>query len=114
MKLLLQYKADAKITTDGGTTSLMAAAGINWIPAQTYMHFEEEYVEAVNLCLAQGVDVTVSNSMGLTAMHGVANRGWESIVQILADHGSILDRKDKEGRTPMTFAQGIFLAIKRP
>jgi uncharacterized protein len=114
MKLLLQYKADAKITTDGGTTSLMAAAGINWIPAQTYMHSEEEYVEAVNLCLAQGVDVNAANSMGLTAMHGAANRGWESIVQILADHGSKLDPKDKEGRTPMIFAQGIFLAIKPP
>jgi ankyrin repeat protein len=114
MKLLLQYKADAKITTDGGTTSLMAAAGINWIPAQTYMHSEEEYVEAVNLCLAQGVDVNAANSMGLTAMHGAANRGWESIVQILADHGSKLDPKDKEGRTPMTYAQGIFLAIKPP
>ncbi len=114
MKLLLQYKADAKITTDGGTTSLMAAAGINWIPAQTYMHSEEEYVETVNLCLAQGVDVNAANSMGLTAMHGAANRGWESIVQILADHGSKLDPKDKEGRTPMTYAQGIFLAIKPP
>jgi ankyrin repeat protein len=114
MKLLLQYKADAKITTDGGTTSLMAAAGINWIPAQTYMHSEEEYVEAVNLCLAQGVEVNAANSMGLTAMHGAANRGWESIVQILADHGSKLDPKDKEGRTPMVFAQGIFLAIKPP
>jgi ankyrin len=114
MKLLLQYKADAKITTDGGTTSLMAATGINWIPAQTYMHSEEEYVEAVNLCLAQGVDVNAANSMGLTAMHGAANRGWESIVQILADHGSKLDPKDKEGRTPMTYAQGIFLAIKPP
>jgi ankyrin repeat protein len=114
MKLLLQYKADAKLTTDGGTTSLMAAAGINWIPAQTYMHSEEEYVEAVNLCLAQGVEVNAANSMGLTAMHGAANRGWESIVQILADHGSRLDPKDKEGRTPMTYAQGIFLAIKPP
>jgi ankyrin repeat protein len=114
MKLLLRYKADAKIATDGGTTSLMAAAGINWIPAQTYMHSEEEYVETVNLCLAQGVDVNAANSMGLTAMHGAANRGWESIVQILADHGSKLDPKDKEGRTPMTYAQGIFLAIKPP
>ena len=114
IKLLLQYKADAKITTDGGTSSLMAAAGINWIPAQTFMHSEEEYVEAVNLCLAQGVDVNAANSMGLTAMHGAANRGWESIVQILADHGSKLDPKDKEGRTPMTYAQGIFLAIKPP
>jgi ankyrin repeat protein len=114
MRLLLQYKADPKIATNEGTTSLMAAAGINWIPAQTFSHSEEEYVEAVKLCLDRGVDVNAANSMGFTAMHGAANRGWESVVQILADHGAKLDPKDKEGRTPMTFAQGIFLAIKPP
>jgi hypothetical protein len=50
-------------------------------------------------------------------LNGDARRGQprlRSIVQILADHGSKLDPKDKEGRTPMTFAQGIFLAIKPP
>jgi ankyrin repeat protein len=36
MKLLLQYKADAKITTDGGTTSLMAAAGIIGFPRRLH------------------------------------------------------------------------------
>jgi ankyrin repeat protein len=52
--------------------------------------------------------------MGLTAMHGAANRGWESVIQVLADHGAKLDPKDKEGRTPLTYAQGIFLAIRPP
>jgi hypothetical protein len=47
-------------------------------------------------------------------MHGAANRGWTSIMQILVDHGAIVDPKDKEGRTPMVFAKGIFLAVRPP
>jgi hypothetical protein len=33
---------------------------------------------------------------------------------MLADHGARLDLKDVGGRTPMTFAQGTFLAIRPP
>src|SRR5262249_38250107 len=36
MKLLLAHGADPKIPTFGGTTALMAAAGINWVVDQTY------------------------------------------------------------------------------
>lgn len=114
MRLLVDAGADPNTPTDQGTTALMAAAGINWIPAQTYTRPEADYIEAVKLCLDHNADVNAKNSLGLTAMHGAANRGWESIVQILADHGSKLDPKDNEGRTPMTYAQGIFLAIRPP
>src|SRR5580658_6546635 len=114
MRLLLANGADANIATTQGTTALMAASGINWIPAQTYSHSEAEYVEAVKLCVERGADVNASNSLGLTAMHGAANRGWVSVMQILADHGAKVDAKDKEGRTPMTFAKGIFLAVRPP
>ena len=114
MRLLLASGADPNIATTQGSTALMAAAGINWIPAQTYSHGEAEYVEAVKLCLERGADVNASNSLGLTAMHGAANRGWVSVMQILADHGAKVDAKDSEGRTPMTFAKGIFLAVRPP
>jgi len=114
MRLLLQGGADPNLATTQGTTALMAAAGINWIPGQTYSHGEAEYVEAVKLCLERGADVNAANSLGFTAMHGAANRGWESVIQILADRGAKLDVKDKEGRTPMTFAEGIFLAVRPP
>jgi ankyrin repeat protein len=114
MRLLLEHGADSNIATTQGTTALMAAAGINWIPGQTYSHSEAEYVDAVKLCLERGADVNATNSLGFTAMHGAANRGWESVMQILADHGAKVDVKDKAGRTPMTFAQGIFLAVRPP
>jgi uncharacterized protein len=114
MRLLLASGAEPNIATTQGSTALMAAAGINWIPGQTYTRSEADYVEAVKLCLDRDAPVNASNSLGLTAMHGAANRGWESIIQILADHGAKLDAKDKEGRTPMVFAKGIFLAVRPP
>jgi uncharacterized protein len=114
MRLLLQHGADPNIATAQGSTALMAAAGINWIPAQTYTRSEADYVEAVKLCLERGAPVNAANSLGLAAIHGAANRGWVSVIQILADHGAMLDVKDNGGRTPMTFAEGTFLAIRPP
>ncbi len=114
MRLLLENGADPNIATTQGSTALMAASGINWIPGQTYTRSEADYVQAVKLCIERGAPVNASNTLGLTAMHGAANRGWTSIMQILADHGAKVDAKDKEGRTPMIFAQGIFLAVRPP
>jgi hypothetical protein len=47
-------------------------------------------------------------------MHGATNRGFDKMVQLLADRGSKLDVKDKQGRTPMAFAEGVFLAVQPP
>jgi hypothetical protein len=48
--------------------------------------------------------------MGLTALHGAANRGSDDIIRFLVEKGAKLDVKDKEGRTPLTWAGGVFLA----
>jgi ankyrin repeat protein len=114
MRLLLQHGADPNIATTQGSTALMAASGINWIPAQTFTRSEADYVAAVKLCLERGAPVNATNSLQLAAIHGAANRGWTSIIQILADHGAKLDVKDVGGRSPMTFAEGTFLAIRPP
>ena len=114
MRLLLQHGADPNIATTQGSTALMAASGINWIPAQTFTRPEADYVEAVKLCLERGAPVNATNSLQLAAIHGAANRGWTSIIQLLADAGARLDVKDVGGRSPMIFAQGTFLAIRPP
>ena len=114
MRLLLQHGADPNIATTQGSTALMAASGINWIPAQTFTRSEADYVEAVKLCLERGAPVNATNALKLAAIHGAANRGWVSVIQILADHGATLDQPDVGGRTPMVFAEGIFLAIRPP
>jgi hypothetical protein len=48
--------------------------------------------------------------MGLTAVMGAANRGSDDIIQFLVDKGARLNVKDNEGRTPLTWAEGVFLA----
>jgi ankyrin len=110
MKLLLAKGADPKIPTFGGTTALMAAAGVNWVVDQTADEGAKALLEAVQLCVELGLDVNAVNSMGLTAVHGAANRGSDDIIRFLASKGARLDVKDKEGRTPLTWAEGVFLA----
>ena len=110
MKLLLAHGADPKITTFGGTTALMAAAGINWVYAQTYDEGQPALLEAVKLCFELGMNVNDVNSMGLTAIDGAANRGSDEIIKYLFEKGAKLDVKDKEGRTPLNWAEGVFLA----
>src|SRR5262245_16214584 len=110
MHLLLDRGADPNIPTLAGTTALMAAAGVNWTVAQTFTWSKEALLEAVRLCLEKGADVNAVNSMGLTAVMGAANRGSDDIIQFLVDHGATLDVKDAVGRTPVTWAEGVFLA----
>jgi ankyrin repeat protein len=110
MRLLLKHGADPKIPTFDGTTALMAAAGVNWVFDQTFDEGPAALLEAVKLCHELGLDVNAINSMGLTAVHGAANRGSDDIIRFLAEKGARLDVKDKEGRSPMTWAEGVFLA----
>jgi len=114
MKLLLSKGADPDIPTFNGTTALMAAAGVNWVVGQTYSESPAMYLEAVKLCLELGADVNAVNAMGLGAVHGAANRGSDDIIELLFRHGARLDVKDKEGRDPLTWAGGVFLATNSP
>jgi len=110
MRLLLERGADPNISTLAGTTPLMAAAGVNWTVAQTYTVSKEALLEAIQICLEHGADINATNSMGLTAIMGAANRGSDDIIKFLVSKGGKLDVKDVTGRTPVTWAEGVFLA----
>jgi ankyrin repeat protein len=110
MRLLLKYGADPKIATYAGTTPLMAAAGVNWVVDQTYDEGQKNLLEAVKLCFELGMSVNDANSMGITAVMGAANRGSDEIIEYLVSKGARLDVKDNEGRTPLNWAEGVFLA----
>jgi ankyrin repeat protein len=114
MRLLLSKGADPHIATFNGTTALMAAAGVNWVAGQTYSESPARWLEAVQLCLELGADLNASNEMGLAAVHGAANRGSDDIIELLASRGARLDVPDTQGRTPLTWAEGVFLATNSP
>jgi hypothetical protein len=102
------------VLIDGGTTPLMAAAGINWVVNQTFDEGSDALLAAVKLARALGNDVNAVNSMGLRAIHGAANRGSNAIIEYLVANGAELDVADREGRTPMDWAEGVFLATHPP
>lgn len=114
MRLLLKHGADPRIPTFAGTTPLMAAAGVNWTVSQTFDEGPAALLEAVKLAWESGNDVNAENSMGLRAIHGAANRGSDDIVRFLVEKGAATDTPDKEGRTPLVWAQGVFLATHPP
>ncbi len=110
MRLLLEHGADPNLATQAGTTALMAASGVNWVVAQTFTESPQSLLEAIELCLDRGADVNAANSMGLTAVLGAANRGANDIIRLLHANGARLDVVDKEGRSALRWAEGVFLA----
>ena len=50
----------------------------------------------------------------MRALHMAVLRRDLEMIRLLVEHGAKLDVKDKQGRTPMTFAEGVFLAVQPP
>jgi len=109
MRLLLAKGADAKLATRAGINPLMAAAGLGSKEEDATGRFktEADAVEAIQLCLDAGVDVNAANGQGQTALHAAALKGYDKVVQFLADRGANLTVKDKQGKTPLDAALGL-------
>ena len=115
MRILLAKGADPKIATKEGNTALMFAAGVGYRDKIT-RGTEAEALESLKLAVEAGLDLGQANTRGETALHGAANRGADSIVQFLVDHGAKLDAKTKQGFTPLDIAMGknSFAALPVP
>jgi ankyrin repeat protein len=105
MQILFDHGAKPCPSTDGGTSALMAAAGLGWNGGQT-LGSEEDALSAVKWLVAHGCQVTGANRYGQTALHGAVYRGAQAIGQYLIQQGADLDAKDSVGRTPEVLAQG--------
>ena len=103
--MLLERGADPAIRTRNNTTTVMAAAGLNWVDISS-LGSEEASIEALTMLLERGVDINAVNDDGETAAHGAAQRGADKVMQFLFDRGAKIDVKNKDGRTPLDEAIG--------
>ena len=105
MRLLLEAGADPKLVTKDGNNALLFAAGIGYRDKNT-RGTDAEALEALKLCIDQGLDLNQTNGKGETALHGAAERGSDVLVKFLVEHGAKLDAKSKSGFTPLDVAMG--------
>jgi ankyrin repeat protein len=110
MRLLLAAGADPKLTHPNQANALMLAAGLGWrdgspaAPAYD-QGSEKEAIEAIKLCMEQGLSINATTSAGDTALHAaIAGRASLPIVRFLVDNGANLTAKNKQGRTPLEAA----------
>jgi uncharacterized protein len=108
MRLLLSHGADPKVVTDKGETALLLLAGAGWPLGQGYIRPEEEITAALDLLVEEfGMDVNAATKEGITPVICAVFKGDNFVVQYLVDHGARLDVKDAQGRSVITWAQGI-------
>src|SRR5262245_13894845 len=109
MKALLDGGADHRITTDDGSTALMAAAGIghrSYQPRRPRAGRSPSAEAAVKVLVEAGADVNATNEADYSALHAAAFRGWNEVVQYLVEHGANINARDYRGRTPFRIAEG--------
>ncbi|HEY6343480.1 MAG TPA: ankyrin repeat domain-containing protein [Bryobacteraceae bacterium] len=116
MRALAKAGADPLLGTADGTTPLMAASGVGWGGGvdrrgrdtsgnEATINDSDRALEAAKLVLDLGASINAANEAGDTALHGAAAKGYDAIVQELADRGARLDIKNKRGRTPLGVAK---------
>ena len=109
MRVLLELGADPSITTEDGTSALMAAAGVGiWAPGEN-PGTDEEALAAVKLAFdVGGGAVNDVDKNGETAAHGAVYRaGSIAVLTFLIDKGARIDVRNKKGWTPLIAADGV-------
>jgi hypothetical protein len=67
---------------------------------------EDEAIAAIDFLLSHGVEPSVANSAGATALHIAAQRNYPGVIRHLAEQGADLNVADRGGYTPLDYALG--------
>ncbi|MDX1563449.1 MAG: ankyrin repeat domain-containing protein, partial [Gammaproteobacteria bacterium] len=109
IELLLEYGADASLTTRSGVNALMLAAGLGTAEQDTTGRFktQAEAIATIEIMLAQGLDINAVDNRGRTALHGAALQGFDDVIAMLVENGADLTVEDGDGYTPLDTALGL-------
>lgn len=118
MKLLVANGADPNLPNVDETTPLMAAAGVGIHGIGDNPGTDDEITEAVRYCLQLGADPGAVDLNDDTPMHGVALRGSDRALELLASAGARLNVRNKPrgpdgqegGFTPWRIAAGVYIS----
>jgi uncharacterized protein len=108
MRLLLEYGADPKLATAQGIDPLMTAANLGTKESDATGRYktEQQMIEAIQFCMAQGLDINAKAKDGRSAIFGAAMFGLSDVVRFLHDQGAELDYQDNRGLSPLDAAMG--------
>ena len=109
LQTLLAAGANLHLTTEDGSTPLMAAAGLGratYTPREPRGLRSQTAEQAVKVLLDAGADINAVNEADFTALHGAAYRGLNEVVQYLVERGANINARDFKGRTPYRLAEG--------
>ncbi|MEY4642197.1 MAG: hypothetical protein RLZZ227_2191 [Pseudomonadota bacterium] len=108
MKLLLEHGADAQLGTAQGINPLMTAANLGTREADSTGRYktEAQIIEAIALCIAEGLDINALANDGRSAIFGAAMFGYTEVVKFLAEQGARVDYVDSKGLSPLDAAMG--------
>jgi ankyrin repeat protein len=115
MRRLADAGADVSIRLEDGRTPLMVAVQGETSGAGARVRgtaAEPRVLEATKLLLSLGADVEASDRDGNRALHVLAKRrpGFVSVIQLLAQHGAVIEPANGKGETPL----GLALAPPAP
>jgi ankyrin repeat protein len=110
MRLLAAHGADPLLTTEDGTTPLIAAAGqatlFEKVLGSDTLVLERNRVEASRLALQLGANINQANAQGNTALHAAAFSGFATVAEFLIAQSAQLNLRNDVGDTPLKIAQG--------
>ena len=108
MKLLLAHGADPHLATVQGVDPLMTAANLATKESDTTGRYktQAQIIDAIRICLEQGLDVNARANDGRSAIFGAATFGLTEVVKFLHEQGAELDYQDSKGLGPLDAAMG--------
>ena len=104
MRLLAAAAADTSLPLQDGRTAAMVAAGGRTAGLLRLRLAEGQILESVGSALALGVDVNAASLSGDTALHVAADSRFDSVIRLLAEHGALVNARNRMGQTPLAVA----------
>jgi uncharacterized protein len=111
MRALIEGGADPSLRDDkrGGINTLLAVTMGPELPSLIEAErqpTEEKAIAAIDFLLDHGVDPSIANDVGATALHIAALRDYPGVIRHMAERGANLNVADREGLTPLDYALG--------